>query len=97
MRAREPSRIQPYKNMEDPRHSSADALLASLSDWERRYGRYAGKELASTGESNARIDDLRRQLAEMGVVFCWNGERFVEVKRRPAGEGGEVASGGGQT
>ena len=50
-------------------------LLAELNEWEQQYGtRYAADpRLKSTGESNARIADLKEQLAAGGARFHWNG------------------------
>jgi hypothetical protein len=54
-------------------------LLDELNEWEQKYGiRYAGDpRLKSTGESNARIEDLKAQLAELGARVHWNGTEYV--------------------
>jgi hypothetical protein len=54
------------------------ALLDELNAWEQRYGiRYAGDpSLKSSGESNARIDDLKSQLAALGARVRWNGTEY---------------------
>ncbi len=54
-------------------------LLDELNEWEQQYGiRYSGDpRLKSTGESNARIEDLKTQLAELGARVHWNGTEYV--------------------
>ena len=54
-------------------------LLDELNEWEQKYGiRYSGDpRLKSTGESNARIEDLKAQLAELGARVHWNGTDYV--------------------
>ncbi len=54
-------------------------LLASLNHWEQTAGTTyaADPRLKSTGEANARIADLKRQLAARGAVYHWNGREYV--------------------
>jgi hypothetical protein len=61
-------------------------LLDELNEWEQKYGiRYAGDpRLKSTGESNARIEDLKDQLTGLGARFHWNGTEYVLDPGAPA-------------
>jgi hypothetical protein len=76
-------------------------LLAELNEWEQQYGtRYAADpRLKSTGESNARIDDLKEQLVALGAHVHWNGQEYVldspvdsdtPATHRPTGESGSA-------
>jgi hypothetical protein len=71
-----------------------ESLLESLNEWEREYGTTYGDAagLASTGESNARIAELKRQLVEAGAVFHWDGERYVLDELVEGGTGHEGPS-----
>jgi hypothetical protein len=61
------------------KHDRIRQLLDELNEWEQKYGiRYSGDpRLKSTGESNARIEDLKTQLAELGARVHWNGTEYV--------------------
>lgn len=50
-------------------------LLARLSEWQRQSPAAPG--VKSTGESNARIAELERQLRTLGAIYHWDGERHV--------------------
>lgn len=76
-------------------------LLDELNEWEQKYGiRYSGDpRLKSTGESNARIEDLKAQLADLGAHVHWDGQEYVldspadpdaPPTRRPTGESGSA-------
>lgn len=54
-------------------------LLASLNRWEQTAGtaHTANSRLKNTGEANARIADLKEQLAARGAVFHWNGREYA--------------------
>lgn len=68
---------------------TVDALLASLNEWEQNYGTTygAGRGLATTGESAARINALKDELKARGVVFHWNGREYVVDEVRGPGQG----------
>jgi hypothetical protein len=60
-------------------------LLAELNEWEKKYGpRGGGKRLVSSGEANARIEELKRLLRELDVEIDWNGLEY-EVIDHPDG------------
>ncbi len=61
------------------RHEEIRDLLKQLSSWEQKYGTtYAAKpRLTSTGESNARITELKDKLVALGARFHWNGKEYV--------------------
>ncbi|HET7076992.1 MAG TPA: hypothetical protein VFM49_06015 [Chloroflexia bacterium] len=83
------------------KHDRIRQLLDELNEWEQKYGiRYSGDpRLKSTGESNARIEDLKAQLADLGAHVHWNGQEYIldspadpdaPPTRRPTGESGSA-------
>jgi hypothetical protein len=69
-----------------------EQVLESLNEWER-LSRPAGEDqprLKSTGESEARIAELKRQLTELGAVFRWTGAEYVLVEVVDPGDGTEL-------
>ena len=77
------------------KHDRIRQLLDELNEWEQKYGiRYSGDpRLKSTGESNARIEDLKTQLAELGARVHWNGTEYVlDTGTAAPGESDQTAS-----
>lgn len=56
--------------------SEVKALLTRLAEWEGR-GNADRSDRKSTGESEARIADLKAKLAARGAFYHWDGERYV--------------------
>jgi uncharacterized protein YceH (UPF0502 family) len=56
-------------------------LLAQLNSWAQMQQKsQSGDPLAKDkGEANARIDDLKAQLAALEVKVRWNGQEYVVV------------------
>jgi hypothetical protein len=67
-------------------------LLESLNEWEREFGsaRKDTPRLKSTGESEGRIAELKRQLGALGASFRWDGTEYVLVEVVAPGAGGEL-------
>jgi hypothetical protein len=61
------------------REEQVRALLAQLNHWESNYGTaFRGDPtLKDKGEANARIEDLKSKLAQLGARFHWNGKEYV--------------------
>jgi hypothetical protein len=74
---------------EAQRRSSIDELIARLTEWEVRYGiTYPPNEgLVSTGESTGQINELKRQLVDLGAVFHWDGKGYVLDRVEQPGRG----------
>jgi hypothetical protein len=68
-------------------------VLALLNEWEQEYGTTygAGAGLGSSGESNARIADLKDKLRNLGAVFQWNGDRYILIETVKPGSGHQMA------
>jgi hypothetical protein len=70
-----------------------DGLIGQLSLWERDHGvRFSGDpRLASSGESNAAIAELKRRLDTLGARYHWHSSRreyvLDSVGDAPGGEG----------
>jgi hypothetical protein len=65
-----------------------------LNEWERRARAAAQNEprLKSTGESEARIAELKRQLTEIGAIFRWTGTEYILVEVVGPGDGRELGT-----
>ena len=72
-----------------PGRSSIVELIARLTEWEVHYGiTYPPNVgLVSTGESTAQINELKRQLVELGAIFHWDGSRYVLDRVAVPGKG----------
>jgi hypothetical protein len=81
---------------EGDRHSEIEALLATLTGWEREYGTTYGERsgFATTGEAAGKIRSLKEQLAAAGAVFHWDGAAYVVDAVTTPGLGGEGPPGG---
>jgi hypothetical protein len=66
-------------NSDAERESKIDALLLSLNEWEQKYGIQHSRDptLKSSGEANARIAQLKRELDELGASYHWDGVKYV--------------------
>ncbi len=69
-------------------------IVRRLSTWERQYGtRFSGDpNLESTGESNAAIAELKRQLDGLGARYHWqesNRTYVIDSIGPPPGSEGE--------
>jgi hypothetical protein len=67
--------------------------MESLNEWEREYGTTygTGAGLGSSGESSARIADLKDKLCNLGAVFQWRGDRYVLIDTAKPGSGYQIA------
>jgi hypothetical protein len=60
--------------MAPSKKDTIEQLLRQLTDWQRMSGMppEGSSVVISLGESNAAIEDLKRQLDEMGVRYHWS-------------------------
>ena len=69
------------KKMEQRQEISEDAkeLLRSLNYWVANGGdpEHPLDSIKSQGESNARVQDLKEQIADLGYKIEWNGHEYV--------------------
>ena len=76
---------------EEARRAEIHALLQELTEWRRLSGFDPEEsvlgEVRSTGESNAAMLELRRQLQELGARFHWSPERREYVLEEGTEEG----------
>ncbi len=65
--------------MSDADMKAIEPLLGELNQWETKYGNtYPPRAgLATTGEANARISELKAQLKARGAVFHWAKTAYV--------------------
>ena len=75
------------------RSNQIERLLASLNEWEKEHGtkRRHDLQLKSSGETNARIEELKTQLEALGAIIMWDGESYSLVK--PVADLGDESGG----